>query len=72
MLLAKLLFVVFSIVTLGIGYVLSFITKWVINAILLKATDALTPRITIRGFGNAMLAALVISCVGVLADIVID
>lgn len=71
-LLAKLLFIVFSIATLGIGFVLFFITKWVINAILLMVTDALTDRITIRGFGNAMLAALVISCVGILADMVID
>jgi putative membrane protein len=71
-LLAKLMFVVFGILTLGIGFLLFFITKWIINAILLKITDALTERITIRSFGDAMLAALVISCVGVLADMVID
>lgn len=69
-LLAKALFVIFGIVTLGIGFLLFFITTWVVNAILLKLTDALTDKITIRGFGNALLAALVISGVGVLADMV--
>lgn len=71
-LLGRLLFVVFGLATLGIGFLLFFITYWIVNAILLKLTDTLTERITIRGFGNALMAALVISCVGVLARMVID
>jgi putative membrane protein len=71
-LLAWVLFIVFGVITLGIGFLFFFITFWVINAILLKLTDALTDRITIRGFGSAMLAALVISVVGALSRMVID
>lgn len=71
-LLAKLMFIVFGVLTLGIGFLLFFITFWVINAILLKMTDVLTERITIRGFGSAMLAALVISVVGMLGRMIID
>jgi putative membrane protein len=71
-LLGWLLFIAFGVLTLGIGFLFFFITFWVINAILLKVTDTLTERITIRGFGSAMLAALVISIVGVLGRVVID
>jgi uncharacterized membrane protein YvlD (DUF360 family) len=38
---------------------------------LLKWTDVLTDRITINGFGSALLAALVISIVGALGHLVI-
>jgi putative membrane protein len=71
-LLAKLLFILFGVLTLGIGFLFFFITFWVINAILLKMTDVLTERMTIRGFGSALLAALVISIVGALGHMVID
>jgi putative membrane protein len=70
-LLARLLFVIFGVVTLGIGFLFFFITFWIINALLLKLTDALTERITIHGFGSALLAALVISIVGALGHMVI-
>jgi putative membrane protein len=66
-----LMFVVIGIFTLGIGFLLAFITRLIVNAILLKMTDDLTHRITIVGFGNAVLAALIISGVGVLADALI-
>lgn len=67
-----LFFVVLGIATLGIGFLLFFITRLFVNAILLKLTASLTNRITINGFGNALLAALVISGVGILADMLID
>ncbi len=62
-LLGWLLFAVFAIATLGIAWLLAFITRWIINAILLKLTDALTDHLTIKGFGNALLGALIISVV---------
>lgn len=46
-LLGWLLFAVFTVATLGIAWLLAFITRWIINAILLKLTDALTDRLTI-------------------------
>ena len=63
-LLGWLLFVVIGIGTLGIGFLLWFITHWVVNAILIKLTDALTSRFEVRSFGTALIAALVMSLLG--------
>jgi putative membrane protein len=63
-LLGTLLFGVFVIFTLGIGLLLSFITHWLVNAVLLKITDALTSRLQVQSFGSAMVAALVMSLLG--------
>lgn len=63
-----LLFGVIGIATLGIGFLLAFLTRWVVNAILLKLTDAITDRLTIDSFGNALLGALVISLIGTAAE----
>jgi len=60
-LLGTILFWVIGLATLGIGLLLWFITHWVVNAILLKVTDALTSRLEVRSFGTAMIAALVMS-----------
>jgi putative membrane protein len=67
-LLGWLFFIVIGIATLGIGFLLFFITRWVVNAIMLMLTASFTPRLRIRGFGSAMIAALVISVVGFAAD----
>lgn len=56
-----LLFAVIGIATLGIGFLLFFITRWVVDAILLKLTDALTDRVQVDGFGWALGAALLIA-----------
>jgi putative membrane protein len=63
-LLGTLLYYVFGIATLGIGFLLSIITHWFVNAILLKITDGLTRRLEIRSFGTALMAALVMSLLG--------
>ena len=63
-LLGTLLFYVIGIATLGIGLLLSFITHWIVNAILLKLTDALSSRLEVRSFGTALIAALVMSLLG--------
>ena len=47
---------------------LAFITRWIVNAILLKVTDVLTSKLTIRSFGSALLASLLIALVGTVAD----
>ncbi len=59
-----LLYAVIGIATLGIGILLSFITHWVVNAILLKLTDAMTSRLEVRTFGTALIGALVMSLLG--------
>ena len=56
-----LLFAIFSIGTLGLGYVLAFITWWIIGAIILLLTDKLTHRFNVAGFGTALIASAVIA-----------
>lgn len=67
-LLGWLLFAVFALATLGIGLLLAFITRWVVNAIILKLTDALTDHLTIDSFGWALGGAAMISAIGTLGD----
>jgi putative membrane protein len=67
-LLGWLFFAVFAIATLGIALLLAFITRWIINAILLKLTDALTDRLSIDGFRWALIGALMMSLIGTLGE----
>ncbi|MEM9454675.1 MAG: phage holin family protein [Myxococcota bacterium] len=64
-----LLFVVIGIGTLGLGFILAFVTRWLVDAILLKIVDAMTERLTIKSFGRAMLAALLMSGLGTLFEL---
>jgi putative membrane protein len=63
-LLGWLFFTVFAIATLGIALLLAFITRWIIDAIILKLVDAFTDRIDIEGFRWALIGALVMSLLG--------
>jgi putative membrane protein len=55
---------VIGIFSLGILFLFSFLLHWIVNAILLKLTDAFTSRLEIRSFGTALIAALVMSLIG--------
>ena len=57
-------FVFFTVATLGIAWLLAFITRWIINAIILKITDSLTDKLTVDSFGWALVAALMMSAIG--------
>ena len=59
----KILFVVFGFATLGLGFLFAFLTWWAVNALLLKVTDVVSKRLTIRGFGWYFGAAAMISLV---------
>src|SRR5919205_146838 len=63
-----LLFAVFTVFTLGIAWLLAFITRWIINAILLVITDKLTDHLKIDGFGWALGGALSMSAIGTLGE----
>jgi putative membrane protein len=63
-----LLFAVFTVATLGIAWLLAFITRWIINAILLVITDKLTDHLKIDSFGWALGGALVMSLVGTVGE----
>jgi putative membrane protein len=67
-LLGWLFFVVFAIATLGLALLFAFITRWLINAILLKVTDALTDHLTIDSFGWALGGALMMSAIGTVGE----
>lgn len=63
-LLGWLFFTIFAIGTLGIALLLAFLTRWIINAILLKITDAISDALTIDSFGWALGGALMMSVLG--------
>jgi putative membrane protein len=56
-------FVVLSIVTLGIAYLLAFITHWIIMAVILKLSDKVSKSIEIDGFGTALIGALIMTVI---------
>jgi putative membrane protein len=66
-----LLFAVFTVATLGLAWLFAFLTRWIINALLLMLTDAMTDHLKIDGFRWALGGALVISLVGALITWVI-
>jgi putative membrane protein len=63
-----LFFVVFAIGTLGLAVLLAFITRVIINAILLKITDAFSDALKIDSFGWALGGALMMSAIGTLGE----
>ncbi len=67
-LLGWLLFAVFTVATLGLAWLLAFITRWIIDAILLVVTDKLTDHLKLDGFRWALGGALVMSLVGTLGE----
>jgi putative membrane protein len=65
-----LLFVAIGFGTLGLGFLLAFITRWLVDAIVLKIVDALSRSLEIVSFGRAFLAAMVMSGLGTLLEFV--
>jgi putative membrane protein len=63
-----LLFVVLGIVSLGLGFLLAFVTRWLVNAILLRVTDAVSDRLKIESFKTALIGALLISLFGTIGQ----
>jgi putative membrane protein len=70
-LLGWLFFAVFTVLTLGLAWLLAFITRWIINAILLVITDKLTDHLKIDSFGWALAGAFVMSLVGTFGEWVV-
>ena len=58
------LFGVIGIMSLGIGFLLAFLTRWLVNAILLKVTDAVSDTLDIKNFRTALIGAFLISIFG--------
>ena len=58
-----LLFWLIVVGTAGLGYLLAFVTRLVVNTILLKVTDAVSDSIEIKNLGSAFVAAIIMSVV---------
>jgi putative membrane protein len=58
-----LLFGIIGLSTLLIGFIFAFVTWWIVNAILLKMTDALSNSLSIDRFSTALIASAVLSLV---------
>lgn len=63
-----LFFAVFTVLTLGIAWLLAFITRWIIDAIILKIVASMTDDLRIDGFRWALGGALMMSLLGTLAQ----
>jgi putative membrane protein len=61
-------FALFTVFTLGIAYLLAFITRWIIDAIVLKIVDKMSDSLEIDGFRWALGAALMMSLLGTLGE----
>jgi putative membrane protein len=66
--LGKLVFFAISVGTLGLGFLLAFVTRVVVTALLLKLTDALMDSLRIDRFRTAVWAALIVSGTGTLLE----
>ena len=63
-----LIYVTLGIASLGLGFLFAFVTRTIVNAILLKITDALSDSLEIQGFLPAILGALSISFIATVAE----
>lgn len=66
------LFTAIGIGTLGLGFLLSFVSRLVATAIVLKIVDAVTDRLKVKDFKTAFLAALLMSLTTGVCEVVID
>lgn len=57
-----------GVLTLGVAWLLAFITRWIIDAIFLKITDSLSDRISVDSFWWALGAALLMSAFGTVGE----
>lgn len=70
-LLGTLIFYVIGLGTLFIGFLLAFLTRWLVSAILLKLVSKLSSSLSIVSFGRAFLAAMLMSAIGTAAEAVV-
>lgn len=66
------LFAAIGIGTLGLGFLLAFVSRLVATGIVLKLVDALTDRLKVKDFKTAFLAALIMSVTTGVCEILVD
>ena len=62
------IFFVLGVGTLGIAFVLFFITRWIVSAFVIQLTAALSSRLEVRGFFSALLTAFILAATGSVVD----
>ncbi|MFM2153286.1 MAG: hypothetical protein RL199_1721 [Pseudomonadota bacterium] len=67
-----LVFGLLGLMTFGVGFLLGFLTRLVTAALMLLLTAAVTERLEVRGFGTAVLAAVVIGVVTSVGEWLVD
>jgi len=58
------IFVLLGIGTLGIGFLLWFITRWIAAALVIMLTSRLSSRFDVRGFFPALITAFIVALTG--------
>ena len=58
------LYLLLGIGTLGIGFLFSFVTRFITSAILLLLTSSISNRLKVQGFGSALVTAFIIAAAG--------
>lgn len=67
-LVGKILFVLIGVGTLGLGFLLGFITRWVVTALLLSLVDSLLESFEIKSFRTALIGAVLFTLFSELGD----
>jgi putative membrane protein len=60
----KWVFIALGIATLGIGFLLAFITRWIASALVILLAARISSRLEIRGFFNALFTAFIVAAAG--------
>lgn len=63
-LLGTLIFVLLGIGTLGLGFLLWFVTRWIAAAIVIRITAGLSSRLEVDGFLPALITAFIVAATG--------
>ncbi len=63
-----LLFVVIGVLTIGLGFLFSFLTRLFVSAIVLRITDKFSKKLTVNSFWSAFKASFVMTLVGSMAE----
>jgi len=58
------LFIMLGLGTLGIGFLLWFITRWIASALIIMLASALSSRLSVRGFWTALLTSFIVAAAG--------
>ncbi|MFT3926187.1 MAG: phage holin family protein [Myxococcales bacterium] len=60
----KFIFLALGVATLGIGFLLWFITRWIASALVILLTSKLSSRLHVDGFFSALITAFIVAAAG--------